>query len=69
MLQTQEHELWDIKLSNQWLIHWWSKDVLCDIHSNEMRWSSEFPEKKNHWDRSWIADESANHQNHESQKE
>ena len=70
MQQTQEHELWDIKLSNQWSIHWWSKDILHSIHLNEMGWSLR-PQKKreNHQDRSQTADESANHQNHESQKE
>ena len=28
-----------------------------------------FEKKKNHWNRFWTADESANCQNHESQKE
>jgi len=35
-----------------------------------MRWSLKSQKKReNHQDKSWTADESANHQNHESQKE
>jgi len=69
MQQTEEYELWDVKLSNQWLIHWWFKNILHDIHLNETEWSSRLSEKReNHWDKSWTIDESANHQNHESQK-
>ena len=67
MQQIQEHELWDIKLSNQWLIHWWSKDILYDIHLNETEWSLKSSEKKeNHWDKSQTTDKSANYQSHKS---
>ena len=70
MQQTKEHELWNVKLSNQWSIHWWFKDVLHDIHSNETEWSSESSEKrKNHQNKSQTVDELVNHQSHESQKE
>ena len=52
------------------MIHWWSKDVLLDIHLNKTRQSSRFSEKEeNCQDRSQTADESANYQSHESQKE
>ena len=62
MQQTEEYELWDAKLSNQWSIHWWFKDILHNIHSNETEWSSESSEKKeNHQDKSQTTDESANH--------
>ena len=70
MQQTEEYELWNVKLNNQWSIHWWSKDVLCSIHSNEIEWSlKSLVKRENHQDKSWTADESANHQSHESQKE